>query len=209
MISVAIVEDIKEIREGLKMLIHGSEGFECNYSYSTAEEILIELPKGRIDVILMDINLPGMNGIECLKQLKLKLKNTLFIMSTVYDDDENIFNALKEGASGYLLKKTSPIKILEAITEVHNGGSPMSHMVARKVIDSFRKNEIIDESKLLTKREMELLNLLAKGFLYKEIAANMNISIETVRSHIRNIYDKLHVSNRTEAINKIQYKQTL
>lgn len=203
MISVIIVEDIKEIREGLKLLIDESDGFSCRDAFSTGEEALIEIPKIKPDVVLMDIHLPGINGIECVKQLRPITEKTLFIMSTVYEDDINIFESLKAGASGYLLKKTSPIKILEAITEVVNGGSPMSGQIARKVIASFQKKDGIDASDILTNKEKEILKALAKGLRYKEIAADMKISIETVRSHARNIYEKLQVQSRTEALNKI------
>lgn len=207
MTSVAIVEDIKEIREGLKLLIDERDGFECRYSFSSAEEALIALPKIKPDVVLMDIHLPGMNGIECIKKLKPLCENTLFIMSTVYEDDDNIFESLKAGASGYLLKKTSPDKILEAIREVVNGGSPMSGQIARRVISSFQKKDSIDASEILTNKEKEILKALAKGLRYKEIAELMTISIETVRSHARNIYEKLQVQSRTEALNKIYGKK--
>jgi len=207
MISVVIVEDIKEIREGLKLLIDNNAGFECVYTFSSAEEALIEIPKLNPKVVLMDIHLPGMTGIDCIKQLKPLCKDSLFIMSTVYEDDDNIFESLKAGASGYLLKKTSPVKILEAITEVVDGGSPMSGQIARRVIDSFQKKDSIDTSEILTNKEKEILKALAKGLRYKEIAAEMKISMETVRSHARNIYEKLQVQSRTEALNKIYGKK--
>jgi DNA-binding NarL/FixJ family response regulator len=206
-ISVVIVEDIKEIREGLKLLIDGSSGFECHYAFSTAEEALKQIPALQPNVVLMDIHLPGMNGIECIKSLKPRCQNTLFIMSTVYEDDERIFESLKAGATGYLLKKTDPAKILEAIIEVVNGGSPMSGQIARRVISSFQQKDNIDSSDILTNREKEILKALAKGLRYKEIASDMNISIETVRSHARNIYEKLQVQSRTEALNKIYGKK--
>jgi DNA-binding NarL/FixJ family response regulator len=207
MISVVIVEDIKEIREGLKVLIDANPGFECLYTFSTAEDALAGIPNLNPNVVLMDIHLPVMTGIECVKKLKPVCKDTLFIMSTVYEDDENIFESLKAGASGYLLKKTSPAKILEAITEVVDGGSPMSGQIARRVIDSFQKKDSIDASEILTNKEKEILKALAKGLRYKEVAAEMNISMETVRSHARNIYEKLQVQSRTEALNKIYGKK--
>jgi DNA-binding NarL/FixJ family response regulator len=206
-ISVVIVEDIEEIREGLKLLIDRSEGFECNFSFSSAEAALAEIKNIKPDVVLMDIHLPGMNGIDCLRQLKPQCENTLFIMSTVYEDDDTIFESLKAGASGYLLKKTSPVKILEAITEVVNGGSPMSGQIARKVISSFQKKDSIDTSEILTNKEKEVLKALANGLRYKEIAAEMNIGLETVRSHARHIYEKLQVQSRMEAVNKIYKKK--
>ncbi|HEX3385480.1 MAG TPA: response regulator transcription factor [Mucilaginibacter sp.] len=206
MIAVAIVEDIKEIREGLKILINLSEGFSCEDVYSTAEQALELLPKTETHVVLMDINLPGISGIECVKQLKPLMPGTQFIMSTVYEDDENIYESLKAGATGYLLKKTVPTRILEAITEVYEGGSPMSTQIARRVIASFQKEDGIEASELLTSREKEILKNLSEGLRYKEIAAKLKISIETVRTHARRIYEKLHVQSRTEALNKVYGK---
>lgn len=203
MINVVIIEDIKEIREGLQMLINGSEGFLCTQTFASGEEALDKLPGIYSDVALMDINLPGINGIEVVRKLKAQGSSTQFIMSTVYEDDESIFESLKAGASGYLLKKTAPSKILDSILEVYNGGSPMSGQIARKVIASFQQKDTIDDSEILTQREKEILKSLAKGLRYKEIAFEFNIGIETVRSHARNIYEKLQVQSRTEAINKI------
>ncbi len=203
MIRVVIIEDIKEIREGLQMLIDGSDGFICTLTFSNGEEALENLPLLSPDVALVDINLPGINGIEVVRRLKTRCSQTQFIMSTVYEDDESIFESLKAGASGYLLKKTAPTKILDSITEVFHGGSPMSGQIARKVIASFQQKNSIDDSELLTQREKEILKSLAKGLRYKEIASDFNIGIETVRSHARNIYEKLQVQSRTEAINKI------
>jgi DNA-binding NarL/FixJ family response regulator len=206
MITVAIVEDIKEIREGLQMLINLSEGFSCNEIYPNAEIALEQLPATLPNVVLMDINLPGLSGIDCVRQLKLKCCDTQFIMSTVYEDDESIFESLKAGATGYLLKKTEPARILEAITEVYRGGSPMSAQIARRVINSFQKADGIDASTILTAKEKEILKALSKGLRYKEIAANMYIGVETVRSHARRIYEKLQVQSRTEALNKVYGK---
>ncbi len=206
MIIVAIIEDIKEIREGLQMLIDSSDGFSCIKTYSTGEEAIAELPALSPDVVLMDINLPGINGIEAVRTLKITCPQSLFIMSTVYEDDENIFESLKAGASGYLLKKTAPSKILDSITEVYHGGSPMSSQIARRVIASFQQKDSIDNDELLTPREKEILRQLAKGLRYKEIAAELSISMETVRSHTRHIYEKLQVQSRTEAINKVMGK---
>lgn len=203
MIAVAIVEDIKEIREGLQLLIDNSNEFSCKEVYANAEEALQQLPQSQPDVVLMDINLPGINGIDCIRKLKHQCPDTQFIMSTIYEDDDNIFESLKAGASGYLLKKTEPSKILEAIKEVISGGSPMSTQIARKVIASFQSKNGIDETEVLTPKEKEILKALSKGLRYKEIASDMHISIETVRSHVRRIYEKLHVQSRTEALNKI------
>lgn len=202
-INVVIIEDIREIREGLALLIGSSEGFTCLQTFSTGEEAMEKLPDLYPDVALMDINLPGINGIEAVRKLKIQCPKTQFIMSTVYEDDESIFESLKAGASGYLLKKTAPSKILDSISEVYHGGSPMSSQIARKVIASFQEKQSIDDSALLTQREKEILKSLAKGLRYKEIASELNIGIETVRTHARNIYEKLQVQSRIEAINKV------
>jgi DNA-binding NarL/FixJ family response regulator len=206
MIQVAIVEDIREIREGLQMLINFSDGFNCSQVYGSAEEALAALPVQKPDVVLMDINLPGMSGVECVRRLKPLCPDTQFIMSTVYEDDENIFESLKAGATGYLLKKTVPARILEAITEVHQGGSPMSTQIARRIIGTFQKKDAITAADELTSREKEILKSLSEGLRYKEIAGKFRISIETVRSHARNIYEKLQVQSRTEALNKVYGK---
>jgi DNA-binding NarL/FixJ family response regulator len=203
MISVAIVEDIKEIRDGLQLLIDNSADFLCHEVYASAEEALKGLPASQPDVVLMDIHLPGMNGIDCLRLLKHQCPDIQFIMSTIYEDDDTIFESLKAGATGYLLKKTEPAKILEAIKEVYSGGSPMSSQIARKVIATFQPRPGIDDTGILTPKEKEILKALSKGLRYKEIAFEMHISIETVRSHVRRIYEKLHVQSRTEALNKI------
>jgi len=208
MIHVVIIEDIKEIREGLQILIDSSDGFTCRKTFANAEQAIEELPSLYPDVALMDIHLPGINGIEAVRRLKNLSPDTQFIMSTIYEDDENIFESLKAGASGYLLKKTAPSKILDAISEVHHGGSPMSSQIARRVIASFQHKNSIDETNFLTPREKEILKELSKGLRYKEIADEMKISIETVRSHARKIYEKLQVQSRTEALNKVYGRQT-
>ena len=202
-ISVAIVEDLEDIREALRVLINGSDGFECIHVYANAEHAIDQISSNDIDIVLMDIGLPGMNGIECMKILKPEMEHAQFMMCTVYDDDDHIFNALKSGASGYILKRTSPAQILESIRDLYAGGSPMSSEIARRVVSSMqnggKRSKAID---LLTNRESEILDFLAKGYLYKEIATELFISKETVKKHIHNIYDKLHVQNRTEALNK-------
>ena len=203
-IRVSIVEDTDDIREALRVLINGSIGFECIYVFADAETALKNIPAADIDVVLMDINLPGMNGIECMKTLKPQMPQAQFMMCTVYDDDDNVFNALQSGASAYILKRTSPAQILEAIHDLHEGGSPMSSEIARRVVASIqKKNKTSESTELLTIREKEILEFLAKGYLYKEIAAELFISNETVKKHIHNIYDKLHVQTRTEALNKV------
>ena len=206
-IRIAIVEDDRTIREGLQMLLNGSPGFTCIAAYCNGESALAELPIIQPDVVLMDINLPGMNGIECILKLKELELPMLFIMLTVYEDSEVVFNSLTAGASGYLLKQTPPAKLLEAIQDVHNGGSPMSGEIARKVVQSFQHLPTTTDLHIgLTKREEEILAYLAKGYFYKEIAEELNISIETVRTHIRNIYVKLQVRTRSEAILKFLTK---
>ena len=207
MINIAIVEDEDEVREGLAMLINGSEGFRCVQRYSSAEKALPDIVKNKPDVVLMDINLPGMSGIECMRQLKARQPGLPIMVLTVYDDDEKIFESLKAGASGYLLKKTPPAKILEAIVELYNGGSPMSSRIARKVVQTFQAiGPSSEETGNLSKREHEILFYLAKGYRYKEIAEALFISIETVRTHLRNIYEKLHVRSRSEAGLELQHK---
>ena len=202
-ISVAIVEDTEEIREALRVLINGSMGFECIYVFPDAEEAIKNLPSKQADVVLMDINLPGMNGIDCMISLKEKMPQTQFMMCTVNDDDDHVFNALQSGAAGYILKRTSPAQILEAIKDLHAGGSPMSSEIARRVVYFMQKKKKPSEAlELLTERENEILNFLSKGFLYKEIATELFISKETVKKHLHNIYDKLHVQNKVEALNK-------
>jgi DNA-binding NarL/FixJ family response regulator len=201
-IRVAIVEDTKDIREGLALLIDASDGFECVDNCRDGEMALEKLPLSKPDVVLMDINMPGISGVECVRRLKQDLPATQFLMCTVYEEDEHIFNSLKSGATGYILKKTPPDKLLEAIKDIHNGGSPMTGGIARKVMASFIPKTPVIPNELST-REFEILEALAKGFRYKEIADKMFISIDTVRSHIRNIYEKLQVHSRTEALNKV------
>lgn len=207
MIHVAIIDDIKEIRDGLQLLIGNDPGFVCADTFASAELAIAALPDLQPDVALMDIHLPGISGIEAVRQLKAVCPRTQFIMSTVYEDDDNIFESLKAGASGYLLKKTAPSIILDAIREVHGGGSPMSSQIARRVIGSFQKTTSEDNMTMLTPREKEILQTLAKGLRYKDIAGSLGISIETVRSHVRKTYEKLQVQSRTEALNKVYGKK--
>ncbi len=202
-IQVVIIEDNNDIREALRTLINGSHGFSCEYTFSNGKDAILELPDIKPDVALVDINMPGMTGIECVRKLKVLIPKTQFLMQTVYEDDDSIFNALRAGASGYILKKTPAAKILEAITELYSGGSPMSAEVARRVVSSLHKNTGSNADEVLTDREREVLGMLARGFIYKEIAAEMSIEYETVKKHIQNIYSKLHVQNKVEAINKV------
>lgn len=202
-ISLAIVEDLDEVRDGLKNFISLSTDFTILDTFKTAEEALFDIPKLQPDIVIMDINLPGMNGIECIRQVKDKSPNTQFMMFTVYENDEKVFEALKAGASGYLLKNTGLVQLIESLKELYNGGSPMSANIARKLVTVFRNKETTTEAvEVLSPRENEILLLLSKGLLYKEIANQLTISVATVRQHIHHIYEKLHVQNRTEAINK-------
>jgi DNA-binding NarL/FixJ family response regulator len=204
-VKVAIVEDQKEIREMLAVLIRGSEGFECIGTYENAEDAITGIPSIKPDVVLVDIHLPKGSGIDCVSNLKLLCDGTQYIMCTSLEDVETIFKALKAGANGYIVKSTPPAKLLEAISDVYNGGSPMSSQIARKVVGSFQESSERANNAMesLSKREQEILNLLSKGFRYKEIAQKLFVSIETVRTHIRNIYEKLQVNSRTEALNKV------
>jgi DNA-binding NarL/FixJ family response regulator len=202
-IKTLIVEDDRAVREGLFMLIDGSPGFCCLAACPTAEEALEKIPLLMPDVVLMDINLPGMNGIECVICIKNAWPQVQVMMLTVFDNPDGIFKSLAAGATGYMLKKTPPAKLLEAISELVAGGSPMSGEIARKVVQTFARPSTLHHSETgLTAREKEILTYLSKGFLYKEIAAELFISIETVRTHIRKIYQKLQVRTRTEALLK-------
>lgn len=202
-ISIVIVEDLDVVRNGLKDFISLSTDFLVVGTFKTGEEASEHLPEIKPDIVIMDINLPGINGIECIRQVKDKSPSTQFMMFTVYENDDKVFEALKAGASGYLLKNTGLLQIAESVKELHEGGSPMSANIARKMVNLFRdtdkKTPFLD---ILSTREKEILQLLAKGLLYKEIAEQLHITTGTVRIHIHKIYEKLHVQNRTEAINK-------
>jgi DNA-binding NarL/FixJ family response regulator len=207
-ITVSIVEDSEQVRSTLTKLIDRAEGFQCLSQYANAEAALEGLPKDRPDVIIMDINLPGMNGVECVRQLKQKWPEAQVMMLTAYEDTENIFNALAAGASGYMLKRTPREELLAAIQEVQRGGSPMTTHIARKVVQSFQKPAAAPppvESNL-SEREQQVLDCLSQGFLYKEIAEKLGISYETVHTYIRRIYEKLQVRTRTEAVAKFLKK---
>lgn len=206
-ISVAIIEDLEEIREGLINYMEPDKELQVVAAVASAEEAMIVLPKLQPDIAIMDINLPDMNGIKCIRFVKNDCPATQFMMFTIYENDEKIFEALQAGASGYLLKNTEPSQILEAIKELYHGGSPMSPNIARKVVNVFReKKDSTIHSNLLGNRENEVLELLSQGLLYKEIADQLSLAVGTVRQHIHNIYDKLHVHNRTEALNKVSKK---
>jgi DNA-binding NarL/FixJ family response regulator len=200
-IHVSIVEDDVKVRGSLAKLIDSTEGFSCVSQHPDAENALKELPVIKPEIVLMDINLPGMDGVECVRRLKQVLPTTQVVMLTVYENTNIIFGALTAGASGYLLKRSSPEQIIEAIRDVHNGGSPMSSHIARKVVASFQRvSNPTREYEKLSAREQQVLDYLAKGFLYREIAENLKITYATVHTHVRHIYEKLQVRSRTEAV---------
>ena len=201
--TVSLVEDNDQLRGTLARVISRAEGFQCLSQYGNAEAALEALPKEKPNVVLMDINLPGMNGVECVRQLKQLAPATQVIMLTAYEDTENIFNSLAAGASGYLLKRTSSAELIEAIRDVQKGGSPMTTHIARKVVQSFQKaGASTQPTENLSQREQEVLDCLSHGLMYKEIAEKLGISYETVHTYIRRIYEKLQVRTRTEAVAK-------
>lgn len=217
-IRVAVVEDTQEVREGLSWLLGNSEGFNCVGAYASGEDAIRHLPGLNPDVVLMDIDLPGMSGVECLGQLKALCPEVQVSMLTVFEDEDRIFRSLTAGASGYLLKSTTPAGILKAVRDLRDGGSPMSSQVARKVLNSFleqsKKPSLLARltsspqpapTGSLSERERQILELLAKGHMYKEIADELGISIHTVRTFIRRMYEKLHVHSRTEALLKMAH----
>ena len=200
-IRVAIVEDNDSIRESLALILDGSPGLRCCGAWRTAEAALENLPRKPADVVLMDINLPGQSGIECVRHLKAVLPKLQIIMLTIEDDSRKVFESLKAGASGYLLKNLPPAQILEAVEEVHRGGSPMSSQIARLLVQQFQQSgRRNDEMARLTPREEEVLSLAVKGYRSKEIADALSLSTQTVQTHFRNLYEKLHVRSRVEAV---------
>src|SRR5687767_14824009 len=206
-ISVCIVDDNRDLRNALEEIISMSEGFKCVGTIGTPQDAIAQIPILNPDVVLMDINLGSdETGIDCVRALKQKVPGTNFMMCTVYEENEKIFQALTAGASGYILKKTAPARLLDAIRELNEGGAPMSSQIARKVVFAFQSqpsaspvNSDIGE---LSNREKEILEHLSRGLMYKEIAAELFISQETVRKHVYHIYEKLHVTNRVAAVNK-------
>jgi DNA-binding NarL/FixJ family response regulator len=206
-ISVCVVDDNKELRNALEEIITMAEGYNCIATIATAEDAIYQIPLLKPDVVLMDINLGSdENGIDCVRTLKPKIPDTNFMMCTVYEENEKIFEALSAGASGYILKKTNPTRMLEAIRELYEGGAPMSSQIARKVVVAFQQqpasNPESAELDVLSAREKEILELLSRGLMYKEIASQLFLSPETVRKHVYHIYEKLHVNNRVAAVNK-------
>jgi DNA-binding NarL/FixJ family response regulator len=201
-ITVSVIEDDRQTRESLVELLNGAPGLSCIGSYPTGEMALKAMPGQKPDVALVDINLPGMSGIEFVGQLKNLVPATQVLMLTTYEDSDLIFNSLRAGAKGYLLKKMAPTELVQAIEQIQAGGAPMPMQIARKVVDYFQGLGQTPETEQLTKREQEILVLLAKGAFYKEIAESLNISMSTVRTHIQHIYGKLHVQSRMDAARK-------
>jgi len=203
LIKTAIIEDQRDIREGLTMLINGTEGYACTGSYRTMEEALDKISREMPDVVLSDIGLPGMDGIEGMRILKERYPQMLILMLTIYDDDDRIFDALCAGACGYLLKRTSPTRLLESLKEAVTGGAPMSPEIASRVITLFREIRPPDRADYeLTPHETRLLKLLVEGYNYTTSAQELNVSINTIKFHIRNIYEKLQVHSKSEAVAK-------
>ena len=205
-IAVSIVDDDAPARGILTDWIRDADGFKCVGVHENAETALAALPQEKSSVVLMDINMPGMSGIECVRRLKPQMPATQFVMLTVYEDPDHIFKALSSGASGYMLKRTPRAELLAAIRDVHAGGSPMSSNIARKIVQSFQRfSPSAAEPDNLSPREREVLELLARGYLYKEIADALHISVPTVNTHIRRIYEKLHVRSRSQAVAKFTH----
>ena len=202
-IKVSIVEDNRGTRESLVELLGRAPGLRCAGAHANGEQALQAIPVESPDVVLMDINLPGMSGIECVARLKGRLPRLQVLMLTTYDESDRIFESLRNGASGYLLKNMPPAELLQAVEQVHSGGAPMSMQIARKVVNHFQQiRQAGSDVETLTKREHEILGLLAKGYLYKEIADQLGITLSTVRAHLHTVYEKLHVQSRTEAVVK-------
>jgi DNA-binding NarL/FixJ family response regulator len=207
MTRIAIVEDETWMRDDLVRKINAVPGFHCVNDYRTAEEALEGIPADEPDVVLMDINLPGIDGVECVRRLRVNLPQVKYIMLTVYSESERIFDSLLAGASGYLLKRTNTAELLDAIQQVRNGGAPMSSSIARKVVDYFNEmGEQKTHTPSLSPREQQVLELLAKGAAYKKIADQLSLSIDTIRMHVKHIYAKLYVHTRSEATAKYQQK---
>ena len=201
MIKVVLFEDNPQLREGLSMLIGGTEGYEVLAAFKDCSNLVNDLRRHQPDVVLMDIDMPGMNGIEALKLLRQNFADIKVLMLTVFDDNKNIFESLKSGANGYILKKTQPAKLLEYINDAYNGGAPMTASVATQVLNMFTKLESYSNTDYnLSDREKQVLQLLVNGYSYKMIASEMFIAIDTVRSHIKKIYEKLHVNSKSEAV---------
>ena len=203
MITISIIEDQRDMRESLVACLNNAPGLRCVGAHATGEDALRSIPQENPNVVLMDINLPTMSGIQCVAKLKERLPKLQVLMLTTYDDGDTIFDSLRAGANGYLLKNMPQEELLQAVQQVHIGGAPMSLQVARKVINHFHRSKPASELEQLTDRELEILRLLAKGYMYKEIADHLAISMSTVRTHVCGVYEKLHVHSRTEAAMKL------
>jgi len=205
MITISIVEDNDQFRSGLEAIIKSEDDFYLAGSYNSAEKAILDLPQSPPDIVIADISLPGIRGTEMIVRLKDKMKQTQFMVCSIHDDNDTIFEALQCGASGYILKEpVTAAEIKKGIRDLYNGGSPMSPFIARKVIATFQKPAISDSDYLLSPREKEVLEWLAKGLVYKEIAQHLGVGSETIKMHLKNIYKKLHVQNKIEALNKFK-----
>jgi DNA-binding NarL/FixJ family response regulator len=206
MITVCIVEDLEDIRNGLAAIINMTDGFKVLQTFCNAEEALTQLISLQPDIVVMDIHLPGMSGIECMRRIREKDRFIQFMMFTIYENSDTVFEALKAGATGYILKNSSPAKIIEALHELYHGGSPMNAEIAKKLVTRFQNQTVTGNEYNLTPKEQRILELVSKGYLYKEIASELNNTVNTIKQHIRHIYEKLHVQNKAEAINKMYLK---
>ena len=205
-ISVAIVEDLDEVRQGLHDFIVLKPEFYVIGVYKTAEGAIQELPLLKPDIVIMDINLPGISGIECIRRVHEKKSSIQFMMFTIYENSDTVFEALEAGATGYILKNSSPAKIIESMQELYQGGSPMNPEIAKKLVMRFQKQTFSQNEYHLTPKEQKILELMSRGYLYKEIAGELKNTVNTIKQHIRHIYEKLHVQNKAEAINKMYLK---
>lgn len=202
-IRICIVEDLEEVRKGLAAIINMTEGFHVLEAFGNAEAMLAHGADLDPDIVIMDIHLPGMDGIECIRLMREKKPDIQFMMFTIYENSDTVFKALEAGATGYLLKNSSPAKIIESLRELHLGGSPMNAEIAKKLVVRFQRSVPSANEYHLTPKEQQVLELMAKGYLYKEIADELNNTVNTIKQHIRNIYEKLHVQNKAEAISKV------
>ena len=206
MITVCIVEDLEDVRNGLAAIINMTDGFKVLQTFSNAEDAVDNLVSLHPDIVIMDIHLPGMSGIECIRRIHERNKSIQFMMFTIYENSDTVFEALEAGASGYILKNSSPAKIVESLRELHQGGSPMNAEIAKKLVTRFQKQTFPENEYHLTPKEQKIIELMSKGYLYKEIAFELNNTVNTIKQHIRHIYEKLHVQNKAEAINRMYLK---
>ncbi len=206
MITVCIVEDLEDVRNGLAAIINMTDGFKVLKTFANAEDALQNLSLLQPEIVIMDINLPGISGIECIRRVHEKNRSIQFMMFTIYENSDTVFEALEAGATGYILKNSSPSKIIESLQELNQGGSPMNAEIAKKLVMHFQKQTFSQNEYHLTPKEQTILNLMSKGYLYKEIAGELKNTVNTIKQHIRHIYEKLHVQNKAEAINKVYLK---